>query len=223
MFRSSIILLVNNHPPGVDLNKSVYYYLICNANSLLLFLLVTQKQKVLESTSGAGTAYPPGAPEFTPDIQWGSCYSIFSFICMFCRSLFVLFLLVIMLSVLLRYTILITSLISSNSSAVVSCICFIYVFYLTSGEQFDNKIRRDDDVRFELDKHAQLNFCIAISLMKVPILMSCFDPTGARTYGLQQSMQIRYRYDHYAIGVVPLMSYLRVGEEKNTLFIWQMC
>ena len=44
----------------------------------------------------------------------GSCYSIFSFICMFCRSLFVLlyfFLLVIVLSVLLRYIlILITSL-----------------------------------------------------------------------------------------------------------------
>jgi hypothetical protein len=37
----------------------------------------------------------------------GLCYSIFSFICMFCRSLFVLlyfFLLTIMLSVLLRYT-----------------------------------------------------------------------------------------------------------------------
>ena len=37
--------------------------------------------------SGTGTAYPSGAPEF---IQLGSCYSIFSFICMFCRSLFVL-------------------------------------------------------------------------------------------------------------------------------------
>jgi hypothetical protein len=32
-----------------------------------------------------------------------SCYSIFSFICMFCRSFFVLFLLAIVLSVLLRY------------------------------------------------------------------------------------------------------------------------
>ena len=42
------------------------------------------------ATSGAGTAYPSGAPEFTPDILWGSCYSIFSFICMFCRSLFIL-------------------------------------------------------------------------------------------------------------------------------------
>ena len=40
-------------------------------------------------TSGAGTEHPSGAPEFTPDFQWGSCYSIFSFMCMFCRSLFV--------------------------------------------------------------------------------------------------------------------------------------
>ena len=25
-----------------------------------------------------------GAHEFTPDFKWGSCYSIFSFMCMFC-------------------------------------------------------------------------------------------------------------------------------------------
>ena len=31
-----------------------------------------------------------GAHAFTPGCQWGLCYSIFSFICMFCRSLFVL-------------------------------------------------------------------------------------------------------------------------------------
>jgi hypothetical protein len=47
------------------------------------------------------------APAFTPVFWWGSCYSIFSFICMFCRSLVVLlyfFLLAIVLSILLRYT-----------------------------------------------------------------------------------------------------------------------
>ena len=41
------------------------------------------------ATSGAGNAYPSGAPKFTPGFKWGSCYSIFCFICMFCRSLFV--------------------------------------------------------------------------------------------------------------------------------------
>jgi hypothetical protein len=34
---------------------------------------------------------------------WSSCYSIFNFMCMFCRSLFVLFLSAIVLSVLHRY------------------------------------------------------------------------------------------------------------------------
>ena len=45
----------------------------------------------------------------SPGFYWGSCYLIFSFMCMFCRSLFgfffgVLFLLAIVLSVLLWYT-----------------------------------------------------------------------------------------------------------------------
>ena len=34
-------------------------------------------QWYLLNTSGAGTAHPSGAPEFS----WGSCYSIFSFMC----------------------------------------------------------------------------------------------------------------------------------------------
>ena len=37
-----------------------------------------------------GSVYPSGAPAFTPGFLWGSCYSIFSFKCMFCRSLFLL-------------------------------------------------------------------------------------------------------------------------------------
>ena len=66
------------------------------------------------ATSGAGTAYPSCVHT---QFLWGSCYSIVSFMCMFCRSLFVLFffffyplcclffcLLSIVLSVLLRYT-----------------------------------------------------------------------------------------------------------------------
>jgi hypothetical protein len=37
-----------------------------------------------------GTTYRSRAPDFTPGIKWGLCYYIFSCICMFCRSLFVL-------------------------------------------------------------------------------------------------------------------------------------
>ena len=42
------------------------------------------------ATIGAGTAYPSRTPEFTPSFKWNSFYSIFSWMCMFCRSLFVL-------------------------------------------------------------------------------------------------------------------------------------
>ena len=45
-------------------------------------------------------------PVFSPGFEWGSCYSIFSFMCMFCRSLcdfFVLYLLATVLSILLRF------------------------------------------------------------------------------------------------------------------------
>jgi hypothetical protein len=46
------------------------------------------------NTTGAiiwvGTAYPSEAHEFPSRFSWDSCCSIFSFICMFCWSLFVL-------------------------------------------------------------------------------------------------------------------------------------
>ena len=39
------------------------------------------------ATSGVGTTYPSGAPELTHGVQWGSCSSIFSFLCSACLSL----------------------------------------------------------------------------------------------------------------------------------------
>ena len=62
------------------------------------------KSNMTGATSEAVTAYPSGAIEFTPGFLWGSCYSIFCFMCMVCRSLFVLFLLAVVLSVLLQFT-----------------------------------------------------------------------------------------------------------------------
>ena len=55
-----------------------------------LYYRVCNQINTMGATSGAGTTYPSGAHAFTPGLQGGSCYSIFSFICMFCRSLFVL-------------------------------------------------------------------------------------------------------------------------------------
>ena len=57
---------------------------------------------------------------FTPRFQCGSCYSIFSFICMFCRSLFVLlyfFFCPLCCLFFFDIRILIAPLVSSNSSA----------------------------------------------------------------------------------------------------------
>ena len=71
--------------------------------------------------SGARTAHPSGTPDFNPCFQWGSCYLIFSF--MYVLQIvvcpFVLFLLSIVL-------ILITPLVSSNSSDIV--IFFVFHF-----------------------------------------------------------------------------------------------
>ena len=47
--------------------------------------------KTTGANSGAGISYPSGTYEFTTRFYLGSCYSIFGFICMFCRSLFVPF------------------------------------------------------------------------------------------------------------------------------------
>ena len=60
-------------------------------------------QYTTSGTSGAGTAYPSGAPEFTHGFLWGSCFSISSFMCnvfvnrCFC---FLIFLITIVLNVL---------------------------------------------------------------------------------------------------------------------------
>jgi hypothetical protein len=70
-------------------------------------------------TSGAGTANPSGAPEFSYGFEWGWCYSIFNFMCMFGRSLFVLLYFFFWPFCCLFFfdlRILITPLVSSNSS-----------------------------------------------------------------------------------------------------------
>ena len=72
-----------------------------------------------DATIGAGSAYPSGAHQCTPGFQWGSCYSIFSFMCMFCRLLFVLLSFFFQPLCCLSFfdlRILIISLVSSNSS-----------------------------------------------------------------------------------------------------------
>jgi hypothetical protein len=61
---------------------------LCKARGAVIIIIV-----IIPVTSGAGTANSSAAPEFTLGFQWGSCYSVFSLLCMFCRSLVVTFLL----------------------------------------------------------------------------------------------------------------------------------
>ena len=91
-----------------DLSSFMTYHWICNQSN------------TAGATSGAGTAYPSGAPEFTPSFQCGSCYSIFSSMCMLSRSLFVLLYLFSWYCLtLFDLRILITPLVSSNSSYII--------------------------------------------------------------------------------------------------------
>ena len=50
-------------------------------SSFMTYHPVCNQSITTGATSGAGTAYPFRAPEFTPGFQWGSCCLIFSFMC----------------------------------------------------------------------------------------------------------------------------------------------
>ena len=97
------------------LNRIGYCY--CRTN----YTRVCNQINATGSTSGAGSVYPSRAPEFTHSFQWSSCYSIFTFICMFCRSLFVLLYFFFWPLCCLSFfdlRILLTPLVSSNSSQI---------------------------------------------------------------------------------------------------------
>ena len=68
----------------------VHTFQISLLSSFMTYHRVCNQIKTTGVASEAETANPSRAPVLGPGCQWGSCYSIFSFICMFCRSLFVL-------------------------------------------------------------------------------------------------------------------------------------
>jgi hypothetical protein len=73
---------------STKVNMSIICLIIYTFRAIYFLCWILSDDNTTDATSGAGTLYPSGAPEFTPGF---SCYSIFSFI-------------------------LITSLVSSNSS-----------------------------------------------------------------------------------------------------------
>ena len=68
--------------------------------SVMPYQQVCNKSKTMGATCGAGTAYPYGWPEFTPVVSGVRFVRSLVFCVLFCRSLFVLFLLAIVLSML---------------------------------------------------------------------------------------------------------------------------
>ena len=74
--------------------KSFYVHFFCiynltqilRVNILSVIWMVDIKKKYVKQDKYDGLkSLATCAPEFNPAFQWGSCYSIFSFICMFCR------------------------------------------------------------------------------------------------------------------------------------------
>jgi hypothetical protein len=109
-------------------NTSLELYTCCKhfpvLSSFMTYHWVCNQINMTGATCGAGTAYPSGVPEFTPGFQRGSCYLIFSFMCIFWRSLFVLlYFFFWSLCCLFFFDLrnLITPLVSSNSSYNQTC------------------------------------------------------------------------------------------------------
>ena len=59
---------------------SIYVYW-CPTPFPCQMMFVSFNGNTTDITRGAGTAYPSGAHEFIPGFQWGSCSSIFIFLC----------------------------------------------------------------------------------------------------------------------------------------------
>ena len=82
------------------------------------YIVKAKKAKYTTGVTGwTGTAYLSEASEFTLSFQQGSCFSMFSFMCMFCRSLVLLLYFFFWPLCCLSFDylrILITSLVSSN-------------------------------------------------------------------------------------------------------------
>ena len=91
---------------------------------LFFFCMFSNLMEILCTIGyGAGTAYPSGAPEFTPGFQSGSCYSIFSFLCSVLQIVVVFLYFFFWLLRCLSFIdlwILITTLVTSNSSFYAS-------------------------------------------------------------------------------------------------------
>jgi len=93
-------------------------------SSFMAYHRVYNKSNTMGPTSGAGTAYPSGSLGITPGFYGVRVAQSLDFCVVFCRSLFVLFRLAIVLSF-FNLHLMITTLVSSNSS-LVSILIFLH-------------------------------------------------------------------------------------------------
>ena len=117
MFDSCVLTPICFVEGSVLFMSIVFIYVFwCPTRFLYQMMFVSCKSSTMGATCGAETANPCGAHDFTPAFSGVRVSRSSVFCIIFCRSLFVLFLLVIVQSV-LRFILLITPLISSNFSS----------------------------------------------------------------------------------------------------------
>ena len=100
----------------------VSYFCFVNLIVLYVFFFTTPLI-LLYNLNGAGSTYLPGSHEFTPVFSGVRCARSLVFCVVFCRSLFVLFLLAIVLSFLPRFTD------SNYSFCIFNLLYYIYIIY----------------------------------------------------------------------------------------------
>jgi hypothetical protein len=137
------------------------------------------------ATSGTCTTYPSGAPTCIPCSYWCSCCSIFNFMCMFCRSLFVvLYFLYWPLCCLFFFDIR-TPLVSSNSS-------YVYKYSTRCWQSVKNKnekkLARSFDLTFRYIDNA-----FSLNISKFDDIVDPTDTTSSVSYRIWESRPVKIK------------------------------
>ena len=123
-------------------------------SSFMTYHRVCNYVSTTDATSGTGTAYPSGAHAFITGFKWGSCYSIFNFMCIFCRSLFVLLYFIFWSLCWLFFfnlRILITTLVSSHYCAIIYLCLARLVFFIFIAHHVDLREKKQNSRTYHIN------------------------------------------------------------------------
>ena len=109
------------------------------------------------NTSGRGT------PEFTPSVQWSSCSLIFCFLCSVLFDFFFFFLLAIVLSIRLRFTLMTIPLVASNFSYSIQPSNFTREVYTSRRTDICDDCHRDYNNTLVLTSE-WYNYCLGFHI-----------------------------------------------------------